>query len=46
MDNLECNCWNLVLISLDMKGIFRSVGIVWFDTYHRVYCVYSVDFIS
>jgi hypothetical protein len=33
MDNLEWNCWNLVLISSDMKGIFRSVWIVWFDTY-------------
>jgi hypothetical protein len=29
MDNLEWNCWNLVLIRLYMKGIFRSV---WFDT--------------
>jgi hypothetical protein len=33
MDNLEWNCWNLVLIRSDMKGIFRSVWIVWFDTY-------------
>jgi hypothetical protein len=33
MDNLEGNCWNLVLIRSDMNGIFRSVWIVWFDTY-------------
>jgi hypothetical protein len=33
MDNLEWNCWNLVLMRLDMKGIFRSVWIEWFDTY-------------
>jgi hypothetical protein len=33
MDNLEWNCWNLVLIRSDMGGIFRSVWIVWFDTY-------------
>jgi hypothetical protein len=33
MDNLEWNCWNRVLIRSDMKGIFRFVWIVWFDTY-------------
>jgi hypothetical protein len=35
MNNLEWNCWNLVLIRSDMNGIFRSVRIVWFDTYQE-----------
>jgi hypothetical protein len=33
MDNLERNHWNMVLVRSDMKGIFRSVWIVWFDSY-------------
>jgi hypothetical protein len=33
INNLEWNSWNLVLIRSDMNGIFRSVWIVWFDTY-------------
>jgi hypothetical protein len=33
MDNLKWNCWNLVLIRSDMKGIFSSIWIVRFDTY-------------
>jgi hypothetical protein len=36
MNNLEWNCWNLVLMRSDMKGIFRSVWIGWFETYQGV----------
>jgi hypothetical protein len=44
MDNLEWNCWNLVLIRLDMKGIFRSVWIVWFDIHTKEHQDGSKDF--
>jgi hypothetical protein len=33
VSEIELSIWNLVLMRSDMKGIFRSVWIAWFDRY-------------